>query len=218
MYLQCAHIDLYSFVAERERERDGVLTSSNGYLNHEVAKKVAHVAGFGEDRVTELRSLLGKVDGDALRIVGIGASAWGSVFIALLQDAYGALRDSVQVGKHISHSPAFVLFSLCLCMCLSVCVGTQRCIYFVNLYYVVTVNKASWLEMVHSANRSSRKRQCLWMHIFQQCASEFETILLRRLCKSYVEIVRSDQISRRKIDNKMLLCIIYMYLMTNWWR
>jgi hypothetical protein len=37
-----------------ERERDGVLTNSNGYLNHEVAKKVAHVAGFGEDRVTEL--------------------------------------------------------------------------------------------------------------------------------------------------------------------
>ncbi len=98
---------------------DGVLTSSNGSLNHEVAKKAVHVAGFGEDRVAELRSLLGKVDGDALRIVGIGAGAWGSVFIALLQDAYGALRDSVQVGKHISHSPAFVL--LCLCLCLSVC-------------------------------------------------------------------------------------------------
>jgi hypothetical protein len=77
---------LYSFVAAREREsaEDGVLTSSNGYLNHEVAKKVARVAGFGEDRVAELRSVLGKVDGDALRIVGIGAGAWGSVFIALL--------------------------------------------------------------------------------------------------------------------------------------
>jgi hypothetical protein len=97
---------------------------------------VAHVAGFGEDRVAELRSLLGKVDGDALRIVGIGAGAWGSVFIALLQDAYGALRDSVQVGKHISHSPAFVLFSLSLCVsvcvCLSVCVGAQRCSYSVQ--------------------------------------------------------------------------------------
>ncbi len=56
---------------------------------------MAHVAGFGEDRVTELRSLLGKVDDDALRIVGIGAGAWGSVFIALLQDAYGALCDSM---------------------------------------------------------------------------------------------------------------------------
>jgi hypothetical protein len=75
---------LYSFVAARERAEDGVLTSSNGYLNHEVAKKVAHVAGFGEDRVAELRSLLGKVDGDALRIGGIDVGAWGSVFIALL--------------------------------------------------------------------------------------------------------------------------------------
>jgi hypothetical protein len=115
----CAHRFVLICRRERERwERDGVLTSSNGYLNHEVAKKVAHVVGFGEDRVTELWSLLGKVDGDALRIVGIGAGAWGSVFIALLQDAYGVLRDSVQVGKHILHFPAFVLFSLCLSVCL----------------------------------------------------------------------------------------------------
>ncbi len=117
--LICTHLSPRE--RERERERDGVLTSSNGYLNHEVAKKVAHVARFGEDRVTELRSLLGKVDGDALRIVGIGAGAWGSVFIALLQDAYGVLRDSVQVGKHISHSPAFVLFFLCLCLSVCLC-------------------------------------------------------------------------------------------------
>jgi Ca2+/Na+ antiporter len=85
--------------------------------------------------------------------------------------------------EHISHSPAFVLFSLCMCMCLSVylSVSTLKGVAILfNLYYVVTVNKASWLEMVHSANRSSRKKQCLWMHIFQQCASEFETILLRR--------------------------------------
>jgi glycerol-3-phosphate dehydrogenase (NAD+) len=77
---------LYSFVAARERERaeDGVLISSNGYLNHEVAKKVAHVAGFGKDRVAEFRSLLGKVDSDPLRIVGIGVGAWGSVFITFL--------------------------------------------------------------------------------------------------------------------------------------
>jgi hypothetical protein len=102
----------------------------------------------------------------------------------LLQDAYGALRDSVQVGKHISHSPAFVLFCLCLCLCLSVCLSVSAlkgvAVLF-NLYYVVTVNKASWLEMVHSANGSSRKRgSACGLHIFQQCASEFETILLRR--------------------------------------
>ncbi len=164
-----------------KRERDGVLNSSNGYLNHGVTKKVAHVVGFGEDRVTELRSLLGKVNGDALHIIGIGAGAWGSIFIALLQDAYGALHDSVQVGKHISHSPTFVLFSLCLCLSICLFVSTLKGVAILfNLYYVVTVNKASWLEMVHSANRNSRKRQCLWMHIFQQCASEFETILLQR--------------------------------------
>ncbi len=45
---------------------------------------MAHIVGFGEDRIAELRSLLRKVDGDALRIVGIGVGAWGSVFIALL--------------------------------------------------------------------------------------------------------------------------------------
>ncbi len=45
---------------------------------------MAHIARFGEDRIAKLRSLLGKVDGDALRIVGIGVGAWGSVFIALL--------------------------------------------------------------------------------------------------------------------------------------
>ncbi|KAH8974772.1 hypothetical protein BDL97_01G119200 [Sphagnum fallax] len=97
---------------------DGVLTSSNGSLNHEVAKKAVHVVGFGEDRVAELRSLLGKVDGDALRIVGIGAGAWGSVFIALLQDAYGALRDSVQMriwrrgGKEVDKPTAEHLFEV----------------------------------------------------------------------------------------------------------
>ncbi len=181
----CCRHHLRGFRGEREKERkkDDVLTSNNGYLNHEVAKKVAHVAGFGEDKITELRSLLGKIDGNALRIVGIGAGAWGSTFIALLQDAYGALRDSMQVGKHISHSPAFVLFSLCLCLCLFVYLSMSMlkgvAVMF-NFYYVVTVNKVSWLEMVHSANRSNRKRQCLWMHIFQQCASEFETILLWR--------------------------------------
>jgi len=92
--------------------------SSNGYLNHEAAKKAAHVAGFGEERVAELRSLLGKLDGDALRIVGVGAGAWGSVFIALLQDAYGALRDSVQMriwrrgGKEVDKPTAEHLFEV----------------------------------------------------------------------------------------------------------
>jgi len=77
----------------------------------------------------------------------------------------------------------FLLLFCYLCLCLSVCLSMSTfkgvAVMF-NLYYVVTVNKVSWLEMVHSANCSNRKRQCLWMHIFQQCASEFETILLWR--------------------------------------
>jgi hypothetical protein len=87
----------------------------------------------------------------------------------------------VQVRKHISLSLAFVLFSQCLCLSVCLFVSTLKGVAILfNLYYVVTVNKVSWLEMVHTANRSSIKRQCLWMHIFQQCASEFETILLQR--------------------------------------
>jgi hypothetical protein len=78
--------------------------SCNGNLNHEAAKKAAHASGFGEERLAELRGLLGKADGDALRIVGVGAGAWGSVFIAMLQDAYGALRDSVQVRERSQFS------------------------------------------------------------------------------------------------------------------
>jgi len=76
--------------------------------------------------------LLGKVDDDALRIVGIGAGAWGSILIALLQDAYVALRNSVQVGKHISHFPAFVLLSVSVSICLFVCVNAQRCSCYVQ--------------------------------------------------------------------------------------
>jgi hypothetical protein len=68
--------------------------------------------GFGEDRVQELRALLGKADGDALRIVGVGAGAWGSVFVAMLQDAYGAMRDSVQVGSSSPPHRWFVLMAL----------------------------------------------------------------------------------------------------------
>jgi hypothetical protein len=89
----------------------------------------------------------------------------------------------------------FALSCFCFVFSESVSVSALKGVAVMfNLYYVVTVNKASWLEMVHSANRSSKKRHCLWMHIFQQCASEFETILLRRWCRSCVEIVRSDQI------------------------
>ncbi|KAG7033505.1 putative glycerol-3-phosphate dehydrogenase [NAD(+)] 2, cytosolic, partial [Cucurbita argyrosperma subsp. argyrosperma] len=52
--------------------------------------------GF-EEKLDELRRLLGKSDGDPLRIVGVGAGAWGSVFAALLQDSYGQFREKVQI-------------------------------------------------------------------------------------------------------------------------
>ena len=38
-----------------------------------------------EQRLDALRRLMGKADGDPLRIVGVGAGAWGSVFVALIQ-------------------------------------------------------------------------------------------------------------------------------------
>ncbi|KAL2609880.1 hypothetical protein R1flu_028453 [Riccia fluitans] len=71
-----------------------------------------------EERLRELRKLLNKQDGDALRIVGVGAGAWGSVFIAMLQDAYGHMRDSLQVriwrraGKAVDRAAAKHLFEV----------------------------------------------------------------------------------------------------------
>ncbi|XP_073224223.1 glycerol-3-phosphate dehydrogenase [NAD(+)] GPDHC1, cytosolic isoform X4 [Cicer arietinum] len=50
-----------------------------------------------EEKLDELRRLLGKSNGDPLRIVSVGAGAWGSVFTALLQDTYGQFRDKVQI-------------------------------------------------------------------------------------------------------------------------
>ena len=32
-----------------------------------------------------------------MRIVSVGAGAWGSVFAALLQDTYGQFRDKIQI-------------------------------------------------------------------------------------------------------------------------
>ncbi|XP_026662243.1 probable glycerol-3-phosphate dehydrogenase [NAD(+)] 1, cytosolic [Phoenix dactylifera] len=71
-----------------------------------------------EERLDELRRLLGKSDGDLLKIVGIGAGAWGSVFAALLQDAYGHFREKVQIriwrraGRSVDRSTAEHLFEV----------------------------------------------------------------------------------------------------------
>lgn len=71
-----------------------------------------------EEKLDQLRRLLGKSDGDLLRIVGIGAGAWGSVFAALLQDSYGQFRDKIQIriwrrpGKAVDRATAEHLFEV----------------------------------------------------------------------------------------------------------
>ncbi|KAK9154785.1 hypothetical protein Sjap_002265 [Stephania japonica] len=71
-----------------------------------------------EEKLDEFRRLLGKADGDVLRIVGVGAGAWGSVFAAMLQDSYGHLREKVQIriwrrpGKAVDRATAEHLFEV----------------------------------------------------------------------------------------------------------
>ncbi|KAM0951053.1 putative glycerol-3-phosphate dehydrogenase (NAD(+)) [Dioscorea sansibarensis] len=77
-----------------------------------------HSSNGAEEKLDELRRLLGKSDGDLLKIVGVGAGAWGSVFAALLQNAYGHLREKVQVriwrrpGRSVDRSTADDLFEV----------------------------------------------------------------------------------------------------------
>nr|KJB35967.1 hypothetical protein B456_006G135700 [Gossypium raimondii] len=71
-----------------------------------------------EEKLDELRHLLCKSDGDPLRIVSVGAGAWGSVFAALLQDSYGQFRDKVQIriwrrpGRAVDRATAEHLFEV----------------------------------------------------------------------------------------------------------
>ncbi|KAK4767315.1 hypothetical protein SAY86_015065 [Trapa natans] len=71
-----------------------------------------------EEKLDQLREALGKSKGDPLRIVGIGAGAWGSVFAALLQDSYGQFREKLQVriwrrpGRAVDRSTAEHLFEV----------------------------------------------------------------------------------------------------------
>ena len=71
-----------------------------------------------EEKLDELRRLLGKAKGDLLKIVGVGAGAWGSVFAAMLQDSYGHLREKVQIriwrraGRSVDRATAEHLFEV----------------------------------------------------------------------------------------------------------
>ncbi|GLT31558.1 hypothetical protein SLA2020_062870 [Shorea laevis] len=71
-----------------------------------------------EEKLDELRQLMGKAEGDPLRIVGVGAGAWGSVFSAMLQDSYGHLRDKVLIriwrrpGRTVDRATAQQLFEV----------------------------------------------------------------------------------------------------------
>ncbi|PWA78452.1 6-phosphogluconate dehydrogenase family protein [Artemisia annua] len=71
-----------------------------------------------EDKLDEFRRVLGKSDDDLLKIVGVGAGAWGSVFAALLQDSYGRFRDKVQIriwrrgGRAVDRATAEHLFEV----------------------------------------------------------------------------------------------------------
>lgn len=77
-----------------------------------------HNGNVLEEKLDEFRRLLGKADGDPLRIVGVGAGAWGSVFAALLQDNYGQYREKVQIriwrrpGRAVDRATAEHLFEV----------------------------------------------------------------------------------------------------------
>lgn len=89
------------------------VTNNNSYPNGPIQNQ----NGF-EDKLNELRKFIGKCDSDLLKIVGIGAGAWGSVFAALLQDTYGQFRNKVQIriwrrpGRAVDRATAEHLFEV----------------------------------------------------------------------------------------------------------
>ncbi|KAL1564369.1 glycerol-3-phosphate dehydrogenase (NAD(+)) [Salvia divinorum] len=90
------------------------LSDGNGLTNGQINA----ANGLSEEKIDEIRRLFGKSDGDPLRIVGVGAGAWGSVFAAMLQDAYGGFRDKVQIriwrraGRSVDRATAEHLFEV----------------------------------------------------------------------------------------------------------
>lgn len=94
------------------------MVGTNETSNHHVHSNGSTNGALLEEKLDELRHLFGKADGDPLRIVGVGAGAWGSVFIALLQDSYGHLRDKVIIrlwrrpGRQVDRTTAEHLFEV----------------------------------------------------------------------------------------------------------
>ncbi|KAL8496121.1 hypothetical protein ACS0TY_020006 [Phlomoides rotata] len=90
-------------------------TDGNVHMN---GSSTQSTNGSVEEKVDEIRLLFGKSDGDPLRIVAVGAGAWGSVFAAMLQDAYGNFRDKVQIriwrraGRSVDRATAEHLFEV----------------------------------------------------------------------------------------------------------
>lgn len=74
--------------------------------------------GSIEEKLDEIRRLMGKAEGDPLKIVGVGAGAWGSVFTAMLQDSYGHLREKALIriwrrpGRSVDRATAEHLFEV----------------------------------------------------------------------------------------------------------
>lgn len=74
--------------------------------------------GSLEEKVNEIRKLFNKSNDDPLRIVSIGAGAWGSVFTSMIQESYGHLRDKIQIriwrrpGKNVDATTAQHLFDV----------------------------------------------------------------------------------------------------------
>ncbi|XP_021741052.1 glycerol-3-phosphate dehydrogenase [NAD(+)] GPDHC1, cytosolic isoform X2 [Chenopodium quinoa] len=87
-------------------------------MNNDYSNGSIHNYNGNEEKLDELRRLLGKADGDPLRIAGVGAGAWGSVFLALLQDSYGRYRDKIQIriwrrcGRAVDRPTAEHLFEV----------------------------------------------------------------------------------------------------------
>ncbi|XP_058107255.1 probable glycerol-3-phosphate dehydrogenase [NAD(+)] 1, cytosolic [Magnolia sinica] len=95
-----------------------MVSSAEGKLNHVHSNGSINGSNGAEEKLDELRRLLGKSDGDPLRIVGVGAGAWGSVFTAMLQDSYGHLREKAQIriwrraGRSVDRATAEHLFEV----------------------------------------------------------------------------------------------------------